>query len=276
MAVSQNYLTPQQKQKTSLLEVVKNQEEYDFVNAMATMPLNMMKELEPKTHESVIDLLGKWRWMSGVSSVNQDEDEIATELALISKFVMNNYDSLSLEEISLAIDLSLVDKLNCDVRTFNTFSPMYVSRILNAYIEYRRRMYNDLSLLKERKDEEKELSRKPTPQERRDGMVEFIQYLYDKHKANEEFEDLFSTVFFFLKRTNRITLSKEDISEALEYGNHRANEYVLTHFDKALKSEKPDKENLKKRFARHYSLQKFFDRIDINALISSIETKEFE
>jgi len=276
VAVSQNYLTPQQKQKTSLLEVVKNQEEYDFVNAMATMPLNMMKELEPKTHESVIDLLGKWRWMSGVSSVNQDEDEIATELALISKFVMNNYDSLSLEEISLAIDLSLVDKLNCDVRTFNTFSPMYVSRILNAYIEYRRRMYNDLSLLKERKDEEKELSRKPTPQERRDGMVEFIQYLYDKHKANEEFEDLFSTVFFFLKRTNRITLSKEDISEALEYGNHRANEYVLTHFDKALKSEKPDKENLKKRFARHYSLQKFFDRIDINALISSIETKEFE
>jgi hypothetical protein len=276
VAVSQNYLTPQQKQKTSLLEVVKNQEEYDFVNAMATMPLNMMKELEPKTHESVIDLLGKWRWMSGVSSVNQDEDEIATELALISKFVMNNYDSLSLEEISLAIDLSLVDKLNCDVRTFNTFSPMYVSRILNAYIEYRRRMYNELSLLKERKEEEKELSRKPTPQERRDGMVEFIQYLYDKHKANEEFEDLFSTVFFFLKRTNRITLSKEDISEALEYGNHRANEYVLTHFDKALKSEKPDKENLKKRFARHYSLQKFFDRIDINALISSIETKEFE
>ena len=276
MAVSQNYLTPQQKQKTSLLEVVKNQEECDFVTAMATMPLNMMKELEPKTHESVIDLLGKWRWMSGVSSANQDEDEIATELALISKFVMNNYDSLSLEEISLAIDLSLVDKLNCDVRTFNTFSPMYVSRILNAYIEYRRRMYNELSLLKERKEEEKELSRKPTPQERRDGMVEFIQYLYDKHKANEEFEDLFSTVFFFLKRTNRITLSKEDISEALEYGNHRANEYVLTHFDKALKSEKPDKENLKKRFARHYSLQKFFDRIDINALISSIETKEFE
>jgi hypothetical protein len=276
VATSQNSLTPQQKQKTALLEVVKNQEEFDFVNAVSTIPLHLMKELDRRSEEKLIDILGKWRWMSGVSGANQNEDEIAMELAMTSKFIMANYASLSLEEINLAIDLSLVDKLDCDVRTFNTFSPMYVSRILNAYIEYRRRMYNELMLIKERKEEEKELTRKPTPQERRDGMVEFIQYLYDKHKANEEFEDLFSTIFFFLKRTSRITISKTEIDEALEYGQQRAKDYALTHFDKALKSEKPDMENLKKRFARHYTLQKFFDRIDINALISGIETKEFE
>lgn len=266
----------QTRLKKALLEVVSNQEELNFVTALSTIPMQYVKEYNPKVQESLIDIIGKWRWTTGVNNSNQDDDELATELVMISNFVMANYGSLSTDEIQLAIDLSLTNKLDCDVNTYNSFSPMYVSRILNAYEQYRRRMYNDIMAKQERLEQEKELSKKPTPQEKRDSMVEFIQFLYDKHKANEQFDDLFGTVFLFLKRTNRITLSKTDIDEALDYGKVRASEYKLTHFDKALKHEQPDMDSLVKRFARNYSLQKFFDRIDINALISAIETKEFE
>lgn len=214
--------------------------------------------------------------MAGISVNNQSEDDIAKELALIGKFIVNNYPQLTISEISLAIDLSLLDKLNCDVRTFNTFSPMYVTRILNAYIEYKRVMYNELMRKKESLDLKRDMDKEITPEEKMESMVELIRYFYDKYKSQGIVNDYFNTLYNYLRRTNRLSISKEMIDEALKYGKEEAIKHKKEYFDDALKKEKVNIEGVEKRYARNYCVQVFFNNLDIEKLISTIKIEEFQ
>lgn len=274
--LSKNYQSPLKRQKSSLSDYAQSQDEYNFSVVIATPPLAIMCEIERDYVNKLIDVLAKWRWMSGINAYNQDENEIGQELALISKFILSNYSTISLDEISLAIDLSLTDKLNVDVRTFNTFSPMYVSRILNAYLEYKRRLYNDMMDRKDRANAKKELEKKATPQEKMEAMVDLIHYFYEQYKSEGTINDYFNTLYNYLRRTKRLNPSKEVVEEAMEYGKSMAKEHINSFFGKGIADEKPNKENIEKRFARNYCVQKYFDGVDINEVTSTIKINEFE
>jgi hypothetical protein len=224
---------------------------------------------------SLIDVLGKWRWMSGVSSNNQDEDDVAKELVLLSKFVLSNYNNLTIEEINLAIDLSLTDKLDCDVRTYNTFSPMYVSRILNAYKDYKKRMFKSIKERKDADENKRALISVVTPQIKMDGMIDLIKMFYEEYKSIGVVNDYFNAVFFFLKRTNRIKLEKNVIEDAKEYGRIKSREHINSYFANAIGDEKPNKEDIEKRFSRNYCVQVYFDTLNLEELLSQITIAEF-
>ena len=255
-----------------MVEVVKNNHELIFVKSISVPNIS---ELGRNISEKLLDTLAKWRWMAGISTHNQSEDDIAHELALICKFVMSNYPQITLDEISLAIDLSLTDKLNCDVRTFNTFSPMYVSRILNAYIEYKRTMYNDLMKRKESLDLKKEMDREITPEEKMEGMVELIRYFYDKHKSEGIVNDYFNTLYNYLRRTKRLIVGKPMIDDALKYAKVESQKHIKQYFEDSLKTQKIDSDAIEKRYARNYCVQVFFNTLDIEKLIASIKVEEF-
>ena len=263
----------QEKQENTLIKFVQNQEEYNFNLAFHNKSL---KQYSNNEHiDDLIGLLAKWRWMSGVSSINQNEDEIAQELALISKFVISNYPYLTLEEISLAIDLSLTDKLDCDVKTYNTFTPMYVSRILNAYKQYRLDVYNKLKanevIAKQKIEKEKKLS----PQEKMDATIDLINYFYEQYNTSGEVNDLFNTVYSFLKRTNNIDINKELIDEALAYGTEKANALFNKQYDVLFNKNKFDTDYWQKHHARNYCVGKLFSKIKIEELISKIKVEDF-
>jgi hypothetical protein len=224
---------------------------------------------------SLIDVLAKWRWMSGVSNNSQGEDDIAKELVYLSEFVVKNYNNITIDEISLCIDLSLTNKLDVDVNTYNSFSPMYVSRILNAYIEYKRVLYNNIYSKKDLEDSRKFLEKKPTPEEKMHSMIDLIKYFYDEYKKEGEVKDHFNAIYNYLKRTNRITLSKDIIDQALEYGKRRSVEHINTYWD-LLDRDKPKGDEIVKRFARNYCVQMIFDTIDLNDFCSKIKVDEFE
>lgn len=261
------------EQSNSLLNYARTKDEYQLVLAMEKPNLQLMDGTE--SMPKLIDVLAKWRWMSGVSSNNQSEEDIAKELVLIADFVFRNYPKLSIEEISLSIDLSLTNTFDIDVNAYNSFSPMYVSRILNAYLEYKRGLYNTISAKKDLEESRKYLEKKPTPLEKMNSMVELIKYFYDEYKSIGEVKDHFNAIYHFLKRTNRISLSKEIIDEALKYGKERSANHVSTHWD-MFDRNKPDGEDIVKRFARNYCVQKIFDTIDIEDFCSKIKLEEFE
>ncbi len=263
----------QKKQENTLISFVQNQEEYNFNLAFYNKTI---KQYSNNEHiDTLIDLLAKWRWMSGVSSINQDEDEIAQELALISKFIITNYNSLTLEEISLAIDLSLTDKLDVDVRTFNTFTPMYVSRILNAYKEYKFELFNKLKereiIAKQKIEKEKKLS----PQEKMDATIDLIYYFYEQYNSSGDVNDLFNTIYNFLKRTDNIEIDKQLIDEAMAYGNEKANALFNKHYDVLFNKNKFDTDYWQKHHARNYCVGKLFSKIKIEDLISKIKIEDF-
>jgi hypothetical protein len=258
------------------MEVIKNNEENNFVNSISIPSINELSKLGGNYLDSLMDILAKWRWMSGINTNNQSEDDIAKELALIGKFIISEYSNVTLEEINLAINLSLTNKLDCDVRTFNTFSPMYVSRILNAYMEYRREMYTELMKRKENLDNKKLMEKKPTPKEKMDGMIDLIRYFYEAYKEKGIIEDYFNALYNYFRRTNKINPNKELVKEALEYAKVKVIEHNNTYGDFLMGKEKPNNENLEKRYARNYCIQKLFDTINLEEFIKTIKIEEFE
>ena len=253
-----------------MVDFCQTNEEKNFAIAFSGNRIDSDKE----TISSLIDCLAKWRFMTGVSSKSH-EDEIATELIMIAKFISENYGKLTIQEIELAFNLCLTHKLDIDPKPYNSFSPLYVSTVLNAYMEYRRPIYNDIYERKERKDlEYLEFSSEPNPEQKANDMKEMIMYFYEKHLNQEEIDDVFGMVYGFLKRTNRMKMPKEEIDNALIYGGNKASDFILKTYTRP-KEKKPDYENVKKRFARNYCLKKFFEINDVNAVISSIQNTEF-
>jgi hypothetical protein len=236
----------------------------------------VLGKIQKEGMDKLIDTLAKWRWMSGINTNNQDDNEVARELVLLSQFITKNYPQITIEEIDLAIDLSLTDKLDVDVRTFNSFSPMYVSRILNGYIEYRRRLYNDIYTRKVREEEIKEMERKPTPQEERDSTIDIIRHFHKQYKSFGEIDDVFNILYNYFRKTKRLNPSKETIEEAIKYGKIKSEEHINSYFADVLLKERPDKKQLENRYARNYCVCKFFDSINLEEFLSKIEISEFE
>lgn len=261
------------EQSNSLVSYARTKDEYQLVLAMEKPTLQLMDGSESMPR--LIDVLAKWRWMSGVSSNHQSEEDIAKELVLIADFIFRNYPKLTIEEISLSIDLSLINTFDVDVNAYNSFSPIYVSRILNAYLDYKRGLYNTISAKKDLEDSRKFLEKKPTPLEKMNSMIELIKYFYDEYKSVGEVKDHFNSIYQFFKRTNRISLNKDIIDEALKYGKEKSISHISTYWD-IFDRNKPDGEEIVKRFARNYCVQKIFDTIDIDDFVSKINVDEFE
>ena len=226
--------------------------------------------------DMLIDVIGKWRWMSGINNNNQDEDDLARELVLLAKFIMENYKGLTIDEINLAIDLSLTNKLDCDIRTFNMFSPMYVSRILNAYKEYKKKSHVDIIERKTKNDYDKELNKETTPEVKMEAMIDLFRMFYKEYKEMGVINDYFNTCYNYLRRTHKINPNKELIDEAMLYGKNKSREHISSYFANAIGNEKPNREYFEKRFARNYCVQKMFDTLDLELFISGITINEFQ
>jgi len=249
-----------------LLSHCQTQNEKEVVNAFYSV---LVYQSETDYTNQIIDLLTRWRWMSGINSANQDEDDMAKELVLMASFFKKNYHKLTLEEVSLAIDLSLTNKLDVDVRTFNSFSPMYISKILNAYIDYRNGIVFELKSKSERLKEKELVERKCTPQEKMDGTIDLIKYLYEKYKEDGVVDDFFGTIYSFMKRTNKMNPSEATIKEAKEYAKqmimNKNNNIINNNFHYS-----------EKRYERNYYIQKYFKTFGIDNLISSINISHFD
>jgi hypothetical protein len=256
------------KQNNFLTPHCRNAEEQTLVLAIYNK--------ENKDINSLIDVLAKWRWMSGINIANQHEDDVARELALLSQFVVTNYPNITTDEISLAIDLSLTNKLDVDVRTFNSFSPMYVSRILNAYLDYRKIKYDEIYDRKVKAEAKKKAEEKPSPEQRMVAMKDLILYFWEQYKSDGEVKDHFNVLYDYLKRTNQLNLSKELIDDAIKYGKEKAKGYIANYFTDHLGREKEEADSFEKRFARNYCIQKMFDDCeDVDLIVSKVTINHF-
>jgi hypothetical protein len=257
-----------QRQNLILSNFCQNNEELSIIKAVFSG--------NTITHDTLIDELAKWRWMVGIGSPNQTDDEVAQELVLLSKFVKSNYINLTIEEISLAIELSLTNKLLCEIKPYGSFSPMYVSNILNAYLDYKRKLHNEISERKLIVDNKDNVTKEITPHDKMESMIELLIYLYNDYKEKGIVNDYFNTLYNYLRRTNRINPSKEIVDNAMIYAREQTMNHINSYFGNALNSEKPNKEYIEKRFARNYCVQLYFDDINIDDLIPTININEFQ
>jgi hypothetical protein len=244
-----------------LSDFVESLEEIEIVRAVEnSMQIARTKNVE----DALILLISKWRIYIGIPKT-----DVSEELAIICQFINKNYSFLTLEEINLAIELSIKRKLP-DTEFFGYFSPMYVAKVFDSYLYYRKITMADAIRRKEKHEAEiREQLNKPTSEQQANSTKEIMRGFYNDWKERGEISDPFSLAYNYLRKHNFLEVSKEDIEKAQEYAKMK-----IANMKKEDRTQMFT-ESDEKRLARNWCVQKYFQTVDIDVLINNIKPEQF-
>lgn len=218
----------------------------------------------------LLKVITEWRIYIGVPKA----EDLGEEFSVLTKFIYDNYSFLTVDEIRLAYNLSVTRKLK-DVEFYGYFSPMYVGKVLDSYLYYRKVTMADVIREKEKAErEQKELENRPSPAKQAENMRNLMKDFYDEYKEKGEIRDLFSIAYNFLRKHKLLIIPTHMIEEAMAYGNKMAKERsnskpVFERFSSSTEQTESQ------RYARNYCVQKFFDNVDIDIFLNNIKPELF-
>ena len=210
----------------------------------------------------LLKIVSKWRLYIGIP-----KKEVDVELSIATEFISNSYPHLTLAEIELAYTLSISRKLE-DVEFFGYFSPLYIGKVLDSYLYYRKMTMADAVRKREKYlYEEAERKNRPTPEQQCLDTKEILEGFYGKWKETGEVDDILNICYNFLRKIKILKLTQPEIDEAME---------------EAKKNKKPSpflksvtQEHEVKVYARNYCVKKFFEKTDIKTILENINPKQF-
>lgn len=199
----------------SLIKYAQIQEEKELVKAIGDVRL---KDITKEDADRLIEVVGKWGFYMG-STARLSSDDIL----MLCKFLRENYDFLTISELHLAINLNLKGQFG-QIEYYGNLTPVFMSNVLNAYLEYKREHLKSVFTRKEKEE------LPSSPQLNRDELLQMtkdaFRLEYAKYKKSGVIDDLFSIVYTFLEKNNRIKIDDEVNQKALEYANRMAQKDV--------------------------------------------------
>lgn len=252
----------------SLLKFVSNEMQHELAVAVLESP-----QIEIVPPEQIVNLVALWRMYIGIP-----KSDVAEEIAFVSKYIQENYNFLTLAEIQLAIKLSTKGVLK-DAEFNGYFSPMYVSKVLESFLFYRKVTMaepvrqRELAII-----EEKEKQNKPSSEEQARRFQELFRNFYAEWQKTGEINDPFSIAYNYMRKNNLLPVSKQMVADAQEYGKKKADEYIKARQKSGRKMAFQISQIFgmeEKKWARNYCVQKFFENVDIENLCSKIIPEHF-
>jgi len=226
-----------------------------------------------KDFSKIIDVVAKWRMYIGMP-----KQDISEELSVIASFIGMTYKHLTLKEVELAYHLSAIRVLD-DVEFHGYFSPMYVGKVIDAYLYYRKKNLADAIRRKETEEwKQADKKNRPTPEKQAEDWKEMVEDFYKKYKETGEIEDVFNLCYdYFRNKSKILKISKETLDEAMIYGQEKAdkkkknsNPFIRSFTENSIEKERD-------RWAKNYCVQKFFSNIkEINLLLETIKPEHFK
>ena len=241
------------------MNFVKTIEEEAIVKSIQGTPaIQNLKDLTP-----LLAVVSKWRMYIGIP-----KEDVTEELAIVTTFIQKNYGYLTLGELELAYNLSIMRKLE-DADFYGSFSPLYVGKVLSAYLYYRKMTLAEAIRKKEKFELEQEEARnKPTPEEEANLTKEILKDFYKKSQEVGEVSDPFNLCYNFLRKFKFLKVNQDEIDEAMSYGEKM---YLINaQKNNILSNLGNDKETETKRHARNYLVKRYFDKTDIDILLSKV------
>lgn len=216
-------------------------------------------------------LIVRWATYVGVDTPE------ASQLNMLSNFIKEHFPSFNAYDLKECIGMLASQSLETDAEHYGKISPIYVSKVLKAYQEHK----NDV-VFKVRGNIEKlkEAEVKPMPNEER--IANFKKLLTIAKKENEQgltYIDAGDSIYNFIKYNKLFALTKELIAEAMEYGNkHYINQRKKKVTETVIKNQnfkrvadmQFEKEDIVKKYAREYVVNKFLLQLDLNELLQKI------
>lgn len=216
-------------------------------------------------------LIVRWATYVGVDTPE------ASQLNMLSNFIKEHFATFNAYDLKECIGMLASQSLETDAEHYGKISPIYVSKVLKAYQEHK----NDV-VFKVRGNIEKlkEAEVKPMPNEER--IANFKKLLTIAKKENEQgltYIDAGDSIYNFIKYNKLFALTKELIAEAMEYGNkHYINQRKKKVTETVIKNQnfkrvadmQFEKEDIIKKYAREYVVNKFLLQLDLNELLQKI------
>lgn len=249
----------------NLLNFIETPEEYAIaISVQQSIAIKDLKESAP-----LVKLVGKWRAYVGLP-----KEDVTEELAIVVQYLRDNWGMLTLQEVELAINLSIGRKLD-DCEFYGFFSPMYVGKVLGSYMYYRKVTMADAIRRKEKFElTEAEKNNKPTPEQEAEVTRELIVGFYKEYKKKGKISDPFNLTYTFLRKQKWLKVSEHDIKESMAWAESQY-ESLKNKKDVIVGAVTDDKDLEIKRHARNYLVAKYFGNVDIDVLLNNIKSELF-
>mgnify|MGYP007090091109 CR=1 FL=1 len=226
----------------------------------------------------LVELMAQWRLLLGVTSESTE-----AELIVICQFVYDNFKKFTLSDIRLAMNWAISGKTDIGFVSQKSISSFYVSKAINAYEDYKRQIFNDLMERRERYLQRNNVNQpvEPTPEEKANTFKDLIVGMYKSHKNGQAFYDFGDFVYNWMKSTNQLKASPEEVNAAVFYGQEkyraeRRGEVAANIMKNLINNDVPDnKEQRQKKYAREYMIMKYFEKHTIGEIISKIHPNQF-
>lgn len=253
----------QSKGQKSLLDFANTTEE---TNIIICLEGNKAIGLLEKPQEKLIDIVSKWRMYIGMP-----KNDVTEELIIVAQYINENYPNITIAEIDLAINLSIRQKLK-DSEFHGYFSPMYVAKVLDSYLHYRRTTLSDAMRRRDRYvHEQLEKANKPSPEQQSKDFKDIIKGLYNEWKETGEIGDPFTLAYNYLRRTNLLKVSKAEVEAAQKYAKDKTTK--IKQEGKIRFELNYEREEIK--LARNWCVQNFFKNVNIDILLNNIKPEHF-
>lgn len=245
-----------------VMKFVRTEQERELV--LATFE-NKLATITKDEANALIELIGKWGYCVGVSNKLAAED-----ILLICKYLKDEFSSMTLSEIKLAMNLSL--KGDIEVRFYGQLSVMYITMVLKAYRDYKVSQLKDLFERKERHqdvDDNPKLSKK----ESYDILIHALKEEYNKYVNTNSVDDHFSMIFKHMKKIGVIRINDDLTARAIEYAYKMIEERRIkeaTTFGDLLRKSY-DHDTLKRKYCRNYCVQELFKNESLDSLVAIVD-----
>ena len=219
----------------------------------------------------------QWIYTLGLTNKVAENDIIA--LTTTTKDLFPN---ITLKEISLAIKLSLQNKLGVDVECYGNFSPLYISKILNSYIDYSQETMQNIGWRKKSYD-----NMLPPPKDERtyeqkvEAIKKVILFYSDWVKTKDTYVGDYNNVIWeFLKGLGMLDPTKVNLEEAEQWADDRIKLESITTQAKVFSKLSYEKKELefkkfRKLYGRYYVMKKIFREIEnVQEWINNIDNKQ--
>lgn len=241
-----------------------SQEEQSIVKAQNEIPIGHYDFNNPNHKKIIMATLLEWSHMVGIKEPATPEENIMN-----AKFIINNFSQTTISEIRQAINWGIMGKLNIDANPYGKLAPIYIAKVLNAYLD-KRDIINGILLVRARdlkaKRDYEEKHNKPYEvklKEHKDFLIKHMTLMKEK-KVSDSAGNM---VWAFLERSKR--LNDTMFNEAcIEHAKNQMSIYRQTEmYGNEIKRLTKEKIQLRIEytelcFKRDYLIHKFLERVN--------------
>ena len=115
---------------------INNNEQYAIAQTFSEKKIG---QFDKNDMAKLVDAIATWQVMLGIGN-----DTTEQELVFICQFIYDNFYTLTLSDINMAMKLVVSQKIKLEYTSQKKITALYVSKSLNAYVEYKTDIYNEI------------------------------------------------------------------------------------------------------------------------------------